>query len=81
MRVIGMDHIVVNVADVDEAVRFYFCLVVEPTDMGATLEELRSKGVESAGPAGARWGARGNGPSFYIQAPDGNKIELKCYTG
>ncbi len=130
MRIIGMDHIVVNVADVDEALRFYgdvlgmevlrldqfrrgevgfvsvrasgstildlrpcedtprgpvnidhFCLVVEPTDMEATLEGLRSKGVEIAGPVGTRWGALGNGPSFYIQAPDGNKIELKCYTG
>ncbi len=130
MRVIGMDHIVVNVSDVDEALQFYggilglevlrldqfrrgevgfvsvrlsgetiidlrpsettpggpvnidhFCLFVEPTDMEAELERLRAKGVEISGPVGTRWGARGHGPSFYIKAPDGNRIELKAYTG
>ena len=130
MRVIGMDHIVVNTSDVDEALRFYgdilglevlrldqfrrgevgfvsvrlsgetiidlrpsentlggpvnvdhFCLFVEPTDMEAALEDLRSKGVEISGPVGSRWGARGNGPSFYVKAPDGNRIELKAYSG
>jgi len=128
MRVIGMDHIVVNVSDIDEAIRFYggvlgmevlreeqfrkgevgfvsvrasggtivdlrpseltlagpvnidhFCLVVEAGDMGAMLEELKAKGVEIAGQVGNRWGAKGNGPSFYVTAPDGNKVELKCY--
>ena len=130
MRVVGMDHIVVNVSDVDEALRFYgdilglevlrldqfrkgevgfvsvrlsgdtiidlrpnaetpgrpvnvdhFCLVVEPTDMEETLAELRAKGVEISGDVGTRWGARGNGPSFYVRAPDGNRFELKTYTG
>ena len=130
MRVIGMDHIVVNVSDMDEALRFYgdvldlevlrldqfrrgevgfvsvrlsdetiidlrprddtpggpvnvdhFCLLVEPTDMDAALEDLRGKGVEISGPVGTRWGARGNGPSFYIQGPDGNRIELKTKAG
>ena len=49
--------------------------------MEAELEWLRAKGVEIIGPVGTRWGARGNGPSFYIKAPDGNRIELKAYTG
>ena len=130
MRVVGMDHIVVNVSDVEEALRFYggvlgmevlredqfrrgevgfvsvrasggtildlrpsedtlggpanidhFCLVVETPDMDATLEELRAKGVEIAGPKGTRWGARGDGSSFFVTAPDGNKVELKSYAG
>ena len=130
MRIIGMDHIVVNTSDVDEALRFYgdilglevlrldqfrrgevgfvsvrlsgetiidlrpsenspggpvnvdhFCLFVEPTDMEAALEDLRGKGVEISAPVGTRWGARGSGDSFYIQGPDGNRIELKAYSG
>ena len=128
MRVVGMDHIVVNVSDVEEALQFYggvlgmevlredqfrrgevgfvsvrasggtildlrpsgevpggpvnidhFCLVVETADIATTLEELRAKGVEIAGPMGTRWGARGDGSSFFVTAPDGNKIELKSY--
>ena len=130
MQVVGMDHIVVNVSDVEEALRFYggvlgmevlredqfrrgdvgfvsvrasggtildlrpsqespggpvnidhFCLVVDTEDIDATLEELRAQGVEIAGPMGTRWGAKGDGRSFFITGPDGNKIELKCYTG
>ncbi len=130
MRVVGMDHIVVNVSNVGEALEFYggvlgmevlredqfrrgevgfvsvrasgdtildlrptenppagqvnidhFCLVVETADIAATLEELRAKGVEITGPMGTRWGARGDGSSFFIAAPDGNKIELKSYGG
>ena len=128
MRVVGMDHIVVNVSDVEEALRFYsgvlgmevlredqfrrgevgfvsvrasggtildlrpsedtpggpvnidhFCLVVETPDIEATLEELRAKGVTIAGPMGTRWGAKGDGSSFFVTAPDGNKVELKSY--
>ena len=45
------------------------------------LEELRAKGVEIAGPVNTRWGAQGDGPSFFIRAPEGNRIEIKCYTG
>ncbi len=128
MRVIGMDHIVVNVSNVDEAIGFYggvlgmevlreeqfrkgevgfvsvrasggtivdlrpcdetpgspvnvdhFCLVVEAGDMDAMLDELKAKGVEISRPLGTRWGAKGDGPSFFITAPDGNRVELKCY--
>ena len=49
--------------------------------MEALLEDLRSRNVAVEGPVSPRLGARGNGPSFYIWDPDGNKIELKCYTG
>ena len=130
MRVVSLDHLVVNVKDMDAALQFYggvlglevlrldqfrrgevgfvsvrvsegslidlspteaatdgsinvdhFCLIVDPTDMEALLEDLRSRNVAVEGPVSPRWGARGNGPSFYIWDPDGNKIELKCYTG
>lgn len=134
MKVISLDHLVVNVKDVDAALRFYgdvlglevlrldqfrqgkvgfvsvrasegslidlrpspslgrssthasdnidhFCLILEPTDMQRLLDELRSQGLRAEGPVSPRWGARGNGPSFYTWDPDGNKIELKCYAG
>ncbi len=128
MRVIGLDHIVVNVKDVDQAIDFYggvlgmevlreeqfrkgevgfvsvrasggtivdlrpneqtpggpvnidhFCLAVEASNMEALLAELSNKGVEIAGPVGNRWGAQGDGPSFFIRSPEGNRIEIKCY--
>ncbi|MBW2295467.1 MAG: VOC family protein, partial [Deltaproteobacteria bacterium] len=37
---------------------------------------LEKFGVE-AGPVGTRYGADGNGPSMYLQDPDGNTVELK----
>ncbi len=129
MKVVSLDHLVVNVKDVDAALDFYgdvlglevlrldqfrqgkvgfvsvrasegslidlrpsngtthasdnidhFCLILEPTDMQKLLDELRSRGLRAEGPVSPRWGARGNGPSFYTWDPDGNKIELKCYS-
>jgi extradiol dioxygenase family protein len=132
MRVIGLDHLVVNVKDMDAALEFYgdvlglevlrldqfrrgqvgfvsvrvsgqslidlrpsetsgaapasvganvdhFCLVLEPTDMAALMENLKGRGIAVAGPVSPRWGSAGNGPSFYLWDPEGNKIELKCY--
>ncbi len=132
MNVIGLDHLVVNVKDVDAALEFYggvlglevlrldqfrrgqvgfvsvrvsdcslidlrpsdgaapapgganidhFCLVLAPTDMAALMAELKARGIAVAGPVSPRWGAAGNGPSFYLWDPEGNKIELKCYGG
>jgi extradiol dioxygenase family protein len=37
---------------------------------------LLKSGVE-AGPTQRRYGAEGNGPSMYVQDPDGNTVELK----
>ncbi len=132
MNVIGLDHLVVNVKDMDAALEFYggvlglevlrldqfrrgqvgfvsvrvsewslidlrpsdgaapapgaanmdhFCLVLEPTDMAALMVEMKAKGIAVAGPVSPRWGSVGNGPSFYLWDPEGNKIELKCYGG
>jgi catechol 2,3-dioxygenase-like lactoylglutathione lyase family enzyme len=57
----------------------HFCLAVEADDMSALLESLRTAGVPIDGDAGTRWGARGDGTSFYVRDPDGNVVELKSY--
>lgn len=54
----------------------HFCLRVDPYDEGALRSWLASHGVE-AGASGSRYGAEGEGPSLYLQDPEGNAIELK----
>jgi catechol 2,3-dioxygenase-like lactoylglutathione lyase family enzyme len=54
----------------------HFCLRVEPFDDTAIRGHLLKSGVE-AGPTQRRYGAEGNGPSMYVQDPDGNTVELK----
>ena len=39
-------------------------------------EELISKGVQTAGPLGARTAPRGNSGSFYVYDPDGILIQF-----
>lgn len=54
----------------------HFCLRVEPFDVEAIRRELEARGctvVELA----QRYGAEGEGPSMYLQDPEGNTIELK----
>jgi catechol 2,3-dioxygenase-like lactoylglutathione lyase family enzyme len=129
MKVVGIDHLVVNTKDVEKAIKFYrdllgmeilrleefrqgkvgfvsarvspeiiidirpdpsgekstpnmdhYCLVLGPTDMGKLQAELKAGGVrveESVRPA---WGAQGYGHQFKIWDPEGNKIELRCYS-
>ncbi len=117
----GLDHVVLRVADLDRAVRFYcevlgcreerrvasislvqlragaalidlvpaegtpevasgnmdhFCLRIEPFDEAALRAHLTAHGVE-VGEVARRYGAEGNGPSLYLQDPDGNTVELK----
>jgi glyoxylase I family protein len=57
----NMDHLALRIASFDEA---------------ALRAHLAAHGVEP-GAVGVRYGAEGNGPSMYIQDPDGNVIELK----
>jgi len=57
----NMDHFAVELAAFDE---------------DEIREHLAAYGVE-AGDVAERYGARGNGPSIYIQDPDGNVVELK----
>lgn len=54
----------------------HFCFRIEPFDEVALREHLRSHGIE-AGEAKWRYGAEGNGPSIYLEDPEGNTIELK----
>jgi catechol 2,3-dioxygenase-like lactoylglutathione lyase family enzyme len=117
----NLDHVVVRVADLDRALRFYcdvlgcreerrvasidliqlragtsmidlmpadptptkagrnmdhLALRIEPFDEPALRRHLERHGIE-AGEVVTRYGAEGNGPSMYIEDPDGNSIELK----
>ena len=54
----------------------HFCLSVEPFDSEAIAAYLRRHGVEP-GEVKNRYGADGDGPSIYIQDPEGNTVELK----
>ena len=54
----------------------HFCLRVEPWDAEAIRAHLRAHGVEP-GKVESRYGAEGEGPSIYIDDPDGNVVELK----
>jgi catechol 2,3-dioxygenase-like lactoylglutathione lyase family enzyme len=53
----------------------HMCLVIEPTDLDV---------VAAAFPGSSRadrlYGAQGFASSVYISDPDGNTIELRCYT-
>jgi glyoxylase I family protein len=54
----------------------HFCFRVEPFDEAGIRRHLRSHGVD-AGPLETRNGAEGEGPSIYIEDPEGNVVELK----
>ena len=54
----------------------HFCLRVEPWDQDAILAHLRTYNV-AVGDIGERYGAEGEGPSIYINDPEGNTVELK----
>jgi len=54
----------------------HVCFRVEPFDAAAIRAHLASHGV-AAGPVESRYGAEGEGPSIYLQDPEGNTVELK----
>ena len=63
--------------DADEGANMdHFCLRIEPWDEAVIAAELRGFGIE-APDAVSRYGAEGDGPSIYINDPDGNVVELK----
>ncbi|MBT5435937.1 MAG: VOC family protein [Rhodospirillaceae bacterium] len=54
----------------------HVCLRVEPFDEAGIRAHLAHHGIETSA-SGQRYGAEGNGPSLYLQDPDGNTVELK----
>jgi glyoxylase I family protein len=54
----------------------HFCLRVEPFDEVQIRQQLAAHGV-TAGPVESRYGAEGEGPSIYLDDPEGNVVELK----
>lgn len=54
----------------------HLCLRVDPFDEAAIRAHLARHGV-AAGETAGRFGAEGDGPSIYIDDPEGNTVELK----
>ena len=54
----------------------HFALRIEVFDEDEIRASLAEHGID-AGEAKERFGAEGTGPSFYIEDPDSNVIELK----
>jgi len=54
----------------------HFCLQVEGWNQDAILAHLRAHAAR-IGEIGQRYGAEGEGPSIYIEDPEGNTVELK----
>jgi len=54
----------------------HFCVRVEPFNKETIREHLAQHGVVGS-KLEMRYGAEGNGPSIYIQDPEGNTVELK----
>lgn len=54
----------------------HFCLQVDPWNADAIIAHLKNHGVV-VGDVEQRYGARGYGPSLYINDPEGNTVELK----
>jgi glyoxylase I family protein len=53
----------------------HVCFRVAPWDGEGILAHLRGHGIE--GEIVTRYGAEGDGPSIYLEDPDGNGLELK----
>jgi catechol 2,3-dioxygenase-like lactoylglutathione lyase family enzyme len=54
----------------------HFCFRLEPFDEAAIRRRLDAAGVK-AGETAQRFGADGEGPSIYVNDPEGNVVELK----
>ncbi len=54
----------------------HFCLRVETFDESALREHLLRHGIQM-GAVASRYGAEGQGPSVYLDDPEGNVVELK----
>ena len=54
----------------------HFCLRLDTFDEAAIRQQLRAAGID-VGETKSRYGAEGEGPSIYVQDPEGNVVELK----
>jgi catechol 2,3-dioxygenase-like lactoylglutathione lyase family enzyme len=54
----------------------HFCFRVEPFDEAAIRAHLTAHDVAN-GPSEPRYGAEGEGPSIYLNDPEGNTVELR----
>jgi glyoxylase I family protein len=54
----------------------HFCLRIDPFDEAILGRHLRNHGIQP-GEARPRFGADGQGPSIYLDDPEGNRVELK----
>lgn len=54
----------------------HFCFRVDPFDEAAIRAHLSAHDVAN-GPAESRYGAEGEGPSIYVNDPEGNIVELR----
>jgi glyoxylase I family protein len=54
----------------------HFCIAIDGYDEAKIRAYLTARGV-AIGEAGSRYGAEGEGPSLYINDPEGNVVELK----
>lgn len=55
----------------------HLCLRVEPFDVDALTRHFEALGVTPA-ELRTRFGGQGDGPSFYISDPEGNRVEIKA---
>lgn len=58
----------------------HLCLRIEPFDLASLTQYFAAKGVTLQDPH-TRFGAQGDGLSFYISDPEGNRVELKGLIG
>jgi catechol 2,3-dioxygenase-like lactoylglutathione lyase family enzyme len=54
----------------------HLCFRLEAFDEATLVAHLERHGVEP-GRVSSRYGAEGNGPSMYVEDPEGNTVELK----
>ena len=54
----------------------HFCLRIDPFEADAIARHLQAYGIEP-GEVASRFGADGQGPSLYLEDPEGNRLELK----
>ena len=55
----------------------HLCLRIKPFDEAAIRARMARHGVPVHGEVQNNFGAEGNGPSIYLEDPDGNGVELK----